>query len=215
MKSYLVIGLGRFGSQVARELCELGGEVLAVDIHSDLVQRVANDVTHAVVADGQDKEVLKALGASNFDCAIVAIGNNLAASILTTVNLKELQVPFILCKAHDDIHRRVLEKLGVDRVVIPEYEYAGKLARSLTSHNVLDYIELSDEYGILEVPAPKSWIGKTLMELNVRAKLGVNIIAVESENVTNISPAASYRIKEGDVMAVLGDNKALETVQKL
>jgi trk system potassium uptake protein TrkA len=189
--------------------------VLAVDTHSDMVQRVANDVTHAVVADGQDKEVLKALGASSFDCAIVAIGDNLAASILTTVNLKELQIPYILCKAHDDTHRRVLEKLGVDRVVIPEYEYAGKLARSLTSHNVLDYIELSDAYGILEIPAPKSWVGKTLMELNIRAKLGVNIIAVESENVTNISPAASYRIQEGDIMAVLGDNKALETVQKL
>jgi hypothetical protein len=119
---------------------------------------------------------------------------------------------------HEDLNGSLyalLEKLGVDRVVIPEYEYAGKLARSLTSHNVLDYIELSDAYGILEIPAPKSWVGKTLMELNIRAKLGVKIIAVESENVTNISPAASYRIQEGDIMAVLGDNKALETVQKL
>ena len=215
MKSYIVIGLGLFGAEVARKLCELGCEVLAMDIRSDLVQQISDEVTHAVVGDGQDKEVLKALGAGNFDCAIIAIGDDLAASVLCTMNLKELDVPYIVCKAHDATHRRVLEKLGVDRVVIPEYEFAGKLARSLSSHNVLDYIELSEDYGILEVPAPKSWVGKTIMELNVRAKLGVNIIAVESGNVTNVSPAASYRIMDGDIMVVLGDNKALETVQKL
>ena len=215
MKSYIVIGLGLFGAEVARKLCELGCEVLAMDVRSDLVQQISEDVTHAVVGDGQDKEVLKALGAGNFDCAIIAIGDDLAASVLCTMNLKELNVPYIVCKAHDETHRRVLEKLGVDRVVIPEYEFAGKLARSLSSHNVLDYIELSPDYGILEVPAPKSWVGKTIMELNVRAKLGVNIIAVNSGNMTNVSPAASYRIMAGDILVVLGDNKALETVQKL
>lgn len=215
MKTYIVIGLGRFGSELARRLCEQGCEVLAMDIHSNLVQQVAPDVTHAVVGDGQDKDVLRALGASNFDCAIVAIGGDLAASVLTAVNLKELGVPYIVCKAHDETHERVMKKLGVDRVVIPEYEYAGKLARSLSSHNVLDYIELSEDHGILEVPAPKSWIGKTILELNVRAKLGVNIIAVESGNSTNVSPSASYKILEGDIMVVLGDNKALEAVQKL
>ena len=215
MKSYIVIGLGLFGAEAARKLSELGCEVLAMDIHADLVNQIANDVTHAVVGDGRDKDVLRALGAGSFDCAIIAIGDDLAASVLTTMNLKELGVPYVVCKAHDETHRRVLEKLGVDRVVIPECEFAGKLARSLSSHNVLDYIELSKDYGILEVPAPKTWVGKTIMELNVRAKLGVNIIAVESGNVTNVSPAASYRIQEGDIMAVLGDNKALEAVQKL
>ena len=215
MKSYLVIGLGLFGAEVARKLCQLGCEVLAMDVRNDLVQQVAPNVTHAVVGDGQDKEVLKALGAGNFDCAIIAIGDDLAASVLTTMNLKELGVPYIVCKAHDETHRRVLEKLGVDRVVIPECEFGGKLARSLSSHNVLDYIKLSEDYGILEVPAPKSWVGKTILELNVRAKLGVNIIAVESGDVTNVSPSANYRILAGDVMVVLGDNKALETVQKL
>jgi len=215
VKTYLVIGLGRFGSEVARQLCKQGCEVLAMDIHSDLVQQVAEDVTHAVVGDGQDKEVLRALGAGNFDCAIIAIGDNLAASVLTIMNLKELNVPYIVCKAHDDTHRAVLEKLGADRVVIPEYEFAGRLARSLASHNVLDYIELSPDYGILEVPAPKSWVGKSLKELNVRAKLGVNIIAVESGSITNVSPSADYKILSGDILVVLGDNKALEAVQKL
>ena len=215
MKSYIVIGLGRFGSALARQLCQLGAEVLAMDVRSDLVQQIAGDVTHAVVGDAQDKEVLRALGAGQFDCAIIAIGDDLAASVLTTMNLKELEVPYIVCKARDETHRRVLEKLGVDRVVIPEQEHGQRLARSLHSHNVLDYIELSEAYGILEVPAPKSWIGKTLKELNVRAKLGVNIIAVESGEKTNVSPAADYCILDGDVLVVLGENYALEAVQKL
>ena len=124
-------------------------------------------------------------------------------------------MPYIVCKAHDETHRRVLEKLGVDRVVIPEQEYGQRLARSLNSHNVLDYIEISGEYGILEVPAPAGWVGKSLKELNVRAKLGVNIIAVENDGKTNVSPSADYRIVEKDVLAVLGDNAALERVQKL
>ena len=215
MKSYIVIGLGRFGQTLARQLCALGAEVLALDKRSDLVQQVAEDVTHAVVGDGQDKEVLRALGARNFDCGIIAIGSNLAASVLTAMNLKELGVPYIICKAHDETHRKVLEKLGVDRVIIPEQENAQRLARSLNSHNVLEYIELSEDYGILEIPAPKGWIGKTIKELNVRAKLGVNIIAVENDKETNVSPSADYQIVPGDVMVVLGDNYALEAVQKL
>ena len=215
MKSYVVIGLGRFGTTLARQLCALGAEVLAMDVRSDLVQQIANDVTHAVVGDAQDKEILRSLGVRDLDCAIIAIGDDLAASVLTTMNLKELGVPYIICKAHDETHRRVLEKLGVDRVISPEQENAQRLARSLNSHNVLDYIELSEEYGILEVPAPKSWIGKSLKELNVRAKLGVNIIAVESGKKTNVSPSADYRIQAGDILVVLGENFALEAVQKL
>ena len=214
MKSYLVIDLGRFGGEVARSLCRQGCEVLAMDVSSDLVNQIAGEVTHAVVGNAQDKEVLRALGAGSFDCAIIAIGDNLAASVLTVMNLKELEVPYVVCKAHDETHRRVLEKLGVDRVVIPELEYAQRLARSLYSHNVLDYIELSKDYGILEIPAPKSWAGKTLKELNVRAKLGINIIAVKNGAETNVSPSADYAIRAEDVLAVLGDNVALEAVQR-
>lgn len=215
MKSYVVVGLGRFGSGVARGLCCLGCEVLAMDVSSDLVSQVANDVTHAVVGDGQDKEVLRALGAGEFDCAIVAIGGDLAASVLVTMNLKELGVPKIVCKAHDETHRRVLEKLGADQVVIPEQEQASRLARSLSSPNVLDYIELSDEYGIIEVPAPISWEGKTLRDLNVRAKLGLNILAIRRGGKFNVSPAADFAFVQGDVMVVLGDSRALKKVQKL
>ena len=215
MKSYFIIGLGLFGEALARNLCKLGAEVLAMDVRNDLVQLVSGDVTHAVVGDAQDKSVLRALGAADFDCAVVAIGDDLAASVLTVMNLQELGVKQIVCKAHDETHRRVLERLGVERVLIPEQEHAQRVARSLVRHNVLDYIELSEEYGILDVPAPKSWIGKTLKELNIRAKLGVNIIAVESDKKTNVSPAADYMIREGDIMVVLGDTYSLEAVQKL
>ena len=215
MKSYVVIGLGRFGRALAKQLCALGAEVLAMDVRADLVQQASQDVTHAVVADAQDKDVLRALGVAHMDCAIIAIGDDLAASVLVAMNLKELEVPYIVSKAHDETHRRILEKLGVDRVVIPEQENAQRLGRSLHSHNVLDYIELSEQYGILEIPTPKSWIGKTLKELNVRAKLGVNIIAVENGKQTNVSPAADYQIRTEDVLVVLGENHSLEEMQKL
>ena len=215
MKSYIVVGLGRFGSEVALQLYAHGCEVLAVDCSEELVNQVSNDVTHAVVADARDKGVLRALGAAEFDCAIVAIGGSLGDSVLATMNLKELGIPKIVCKAHDETHRQVLLKLGADQVVIPEKENAERLARSLSSPNVLEYIELSDEYGIIEVPAPKRWLGKTLKELNVRAKLGVNIIAVERNEKIDVSPAADYQILEGDIMVVLGDTDALQTVQKL
>ena len=215
MKSYIVIGLGRFGSRAAKRLCELGREVLAIDCNSDLVQPISSMVTQAVVADARDKDVLRALGAKDFECGIVAIGTNLADSVLATMNLKELGVPYIVCKASDETHRQVLMKLGADRVVIPEQEQADRLAKNLSSPNVLDYIELSEEHGIVELPAPKSWQGKSLKELNVRAKLGVNIIAVEKGRHINVSPGADYRITPEDVMVVLGDTAALDAVQKL
>ena len=215
MKSYIVIGLGRFGSQVARQLHSLGCEVLAMDVRAELVQQIANDVTHAVVGDAQDKEVLKALGVRNLECAVVAIGDDLSASVLATMNLKELGVPYLVCKAHDETHRKVLEKLGADRVVIPEQENGVRLARSLSTPNVLDYIVLSEDYSIVEVPAPQSWWEKTLKDLNVRAKLGANIIAIRRNGKINVSPSADFLFREGDIIVVLGDSQSLQKVQKL
>ena len=135
--------------------------------------------------------------------------------MLATMSLKELGIPTGVCKAHDDVHAQVLKKLGADRVVIPEKENAQRLAKSLSSENVLDYIELSDDYGIIDVPAPESWIYKNLRELNVRAKLGVNILAIKRDGKINVSPSAEFVIEDGDVMVILGDNQALRRVQKL
>ena len=214
MKSFVVIGLGLFGSSVACQLCAMGAEVLAIDTNSDLVQQVSGDVTSAVVADARDAEVLRALGAHACDCAVVAIGDDLAASVLATMNLKELGLGHIVCKAHDETHRRVLEKLGADKVLIPEKEVAEKLARSLTSHDVLDFIELSSDYGIVELPAPRSWVGKSLMELNIRAKLGVNIIAVSRNGKISVSPRAEFQIGKDDILVVLGDYDSLALMQE-
>lgn len=215
MKAYVVIGLGLFGSCVARQLCALGSEVLAIDIDSELVQQISGDVTNAVVADAQDKEVLKALGVRNCECAVVAIGDHFGASVLATMNLKELGVPYIVCKAHDETHRRVLEKLGADKVMIPEQEVADRLAHSLSSPNVLEFIELSKDYGIVEVPVPGVWIGKSIIQLNVRAKLGVNIIAIESGDDVNVAPTAQYVLRKGDILVVLGDYDALAVLQEM
>lgn len=215
MKSFVIVGLGRFGTQAATRLCQQGCEVLAIDSRSELVQQISDNVTQAVVADARDKDVLRALDVKDFDCGIVAIGDSLADSVLATMNLKELGVPYIVCKAYDETHRQVLKKLGADRVVIPEKENADRLAMSLASANVLDYIELSEDYGIIEVPVPSPWQEKSLIELNVRAKLGVNILAVKRGGHITVSPAADFRLAQGDVLVVLGDTEALEAVQKL
>lgn len=215
MKSFVIVGLGRFGLEAALQLSAAGCEVLALDNSGELVQQVSDKVTQAVVADARDKEVLRALGVKDFEGAIVAIGDSLADSVLATMNLKELGVPYIICKASNETHREVLKKLGADKVVIPEKEQAARLAKSLSSRNVLDYIELSEDYGIIEVPAPRSWQDKSLIELNVRAKLGVNILAVMREGNITVSPAADFRIALNDVLMVLGDTAALKAVQKL
>ena len=215
MNSFVVIGLGLFGSSVARQLCALGAEVLAIDIHPELVQQISSDVTNAVVADARDADVLRALGAHECECAVVAIGDDLAVSVLATMNLKELGVKYIVCKAHDEVHRKVLEKLGADKVVIPEKAVADKLARSLTSHNVLDFIELSSDYGIVEIPTPKTWVGKNLKELDVRAKLGVNIIAIQRNGKVSVSPRAEFVIEKNDILVVLGDYDSLTLMQEI
>lgn len=215
MNSFVVIGLGLFGSSVARQLCALGAEVLAIDVHAELVQQISSDVTSAVVADARDADVLRALGAHECQCAVVAIGDDLAGSVLATMNLKELGVKRIVCKAHNEVHRKVLEKLGADKVVIPEKEVADKLTRSLTSHNVLDFIELSSDYGIVEIPTPKGWIGKNLKELDVRAKLGVNIIAIQRNGKISVSPRAEFVIEKNDILVVLGDYDSLTLMQEI
>ncbi len=215
MKSFVIVGLGRFGTEAAKRLCQQGCEVLVIDNSAELVQGISDSVTQAVVGDARDKEVLRALGVKDFDCAIVAIGGSLADSVLATMNLKELGVPYLVCKAHDDTHCQVLKKLGADRVVIPEKENAARLAMSLASHNVLDYIELSEEYGIIDVPAPAPWFNKSLIELNVRAKLGLNILAIKRAGHITVSPSAEFCILPGDIMVVLGDTVALKAVQKL
>lgn len=215
MKSYAVIGMGRFGMSAAVRLGELGAEVLVLDQNPERIQQVSNVVTHAVIGDSKDPEVLRTLGVRNYDCAVVAIGSDLAASILTTLNLKELGVPKIICKARDESHRKVLEKVGADRVVIPEQEMAWKLAQSLSSEKVMEYIDLSRDYGIIEFTPPKSWVGKSLRKLDLRSKAGVNIIAIRTASGIKVSPGPDDAIEESDLIVALGKYTDLDVVQKL
>lgn len=215
MKSYVVIGLGRFGTNMAMQLAHQGCEVLAIDSNKEAVQNIADFVTKAVVADIRDKEVLKHLGVNNFDCAVVAIGTNLAASVLATMHLKTAGVPYIVCKALDNTHREVLNKLGADRVVMPEQESAIRTAKGLVSPNVFEYIELSDECGIVEIIAPESWVGHTILKLNVRDKHGVNVIAVKKGRQIKVAPGAQYIIEQGDILVLIGEAHNIEKVERL
>ena len=156
MKTFFVIGLGRFGSAAAEGLFDQGKEVLVLDEDEELVRRAADKATHSAIGDGRDQAVLKAAGAEDCDCAIVAIGSDLAASILVTMNLRDLGVPYIICKAKNEINKQALERIGADRVLIPEKEMAERLVKSLGETSILDYMELSDGYGIVEIPAPKN-----------------------------------------------------------
>lgn len=214
MKTYIVVGLGRFGSSVAAKLCELGNEVMVMDVRQNLVQKISPAVTTAVTGDARDLEVLRSLGVQNFDGAVVAVGTDLATNVLVTLNLKELGVPVVICKAQDEMQKRALEKIGADRVVIPERETGIKLAQQLTSTSVLDFIELSPEFGIAEIAAMPEWKNKTIVQTDIRAKLGLNIIAVKRGEEIIVSPAAAFMIEEEDIIVVLGRNIDLARVRE-
>lgn len=217
MKTFVVIGLGRFGSALAMELCNLGHEVLAIDSREENVQKVADNVTHAVVGDARDSVVLRSLGVRNYDCAIVAVGDDVGNSALTTLNLKEMGVKEVVCKAQSHVHRKVLEKIGADRVVFPEHDAGVKLAQNLSSSNILNFIELSEDYGIVELAAPRNWQGHSIKELDVRAKHGVNIIAVRRGNDHEmvVAPGADYIINSGDVVVTVGLNERISHLHDL
>ncbi len=214
MKQYVVIGCGRFGSSVARTLYNMGHDVLAIDSSKEIIQYISEEVTHAIQADATDENVLKSLGIRNFDVAIITIGSNIQASIMTTLMAKELGVKYVVAKAHSEIHAKLLFKIGADRVVFPERDMGIRVAHNLVSGNILDYIELSPEYSIIEITAPSEWIGKTLLDLNVRSKYGINVMAIKHDSQINISPTATDCIKDGDILVVIGRNKDLEKLEK-
>ncbi len=214
MKSYIVIGLGRFGGEMAVRLYDCGEEVLAVDTNESLIDKIADRVTRAAAADARDIDVLRKLGAGNFDSAVVAVGSDLAASALITMNLKTLGVPYIMCKAHDDTYREILEKLGADRVIIPEREMADKLSLGLTSTGVMEYIELSDEFGIVEMAPPEAWYGKTIRQLDLRNRYGLNVIAMRRDENLGITPDIDVPIDSECTMVILGNYHVINQLKK-
>lgn len=209
-KDFVVFGLGKFGTSVAQTLAKNGCDVLAIDILEDVVQDVADKVTHAVQADVTDQEALVALGVRNFDVAVVAISNNMQASIMATILAKELGVPYILAKAQNEIHKKVLEKVGANNVVFPEREIGVRIANNLISERFVDYIELSDDYSIAEVSCIPEWDGKSLIELNMRVTYGLNIMAIKADAGIKITPGPNEVLHLGEVLVVIGRNDHIQ-----
>ncbi|MEF3307048.1 potassium channel family protein [Paenibacillus sp. GYB003] len=214
MKQFAVIGLGRFGASLARELVNQGLEVLGIDRDEEAVDEMADILTHAIVADSTEEETLRSIGIRNFDCAIVSIGDDIQASIMTAILLKDLGVKTVVAKALTELHGKVLERLGVDRVIYPERDMGIRVAHQLANPNLLDYIELSKDYTIAELSVPGRLNGVSLKELDPRARYGCSVVAINKKNGVIIAPAATDVINERDVMVIIGTNKQIESFEE-
>jgi trk system potassium uptake protein TrkA len=220
-KQFGVIGLGRFGSAMATTLAELGHDVIGVDGNEDSVHQLADVITHAIQLDATDARALRAAGIQDVDVAVVSIGENIESSLLVVMQLHELGIKTIVAKAVTPLHGRILEKLGVSRVIFPEREMAIRIAHSLVISNVIDYIELSRDFSIVEMPAPESFVGRTLKQLELRPRFGLTLVAIKRRTapseavVTNIAPSADEIILQGDVLALLGNNELLNRLDQL
>ena len=213
-KQFAIIGLDRFGSSVAKYLAEMGYEVLAVDDNAQRVQDVAHAVTHAVAADSTDEEAMSSLGIRNFDVVVVAIGQDIQSSILTTLILKDLGVPYIIVKAQNELHGKVLNKIGADKVVFPERDMGLRVAHHLISPNILEHIELSPDYSIVEMRLPSVMFGKNLKQLDIRQKYNCNVLAVKRNEEMNITPSADEPLIRDDILVIVGKNEQLTKLEQ-
>ena len=215
-KQFLVLGLGRFGASLAKTLCDLGQEVLAVDADEELVNNIAPYVTQAMQLDATDETLLASLGVKNFDAAIVSIGQNTRDSILVCVLLKELGVPYLVAKANDDLHAKVLQRVGADKVVFPERDMGARTAYNLVSTNILDYIELSPDYSLVEISVPPQWVGKNMRELNLRVRYGINVMAIRHVGGDiSVAPQGIDALEKDDVLVAIGSNASISKLEDM
>ncbi|WP_294152908.1 TrkA family potassium uptake protein [uncultured Clostridium sp.] len=208
-KQFVVIGLGRFGESLARTVYDMGHDVLVIDMDEEKVEDIADYVTHAVQLDATDENALKKIGLRNFDIAVVSIGGDIQSSVMATLLLKEMGLKFIVAKAQSDLHAKVLSKIGANKVIMPEKDTGRRVAHNLVSSNILDYIELSSEYSIMEIEALDSWTQKSLKELDLRKKYGINVVAIKDGKNVNVSPGADEIIREKDIIVALGSQQDL------
>jgi len=213
-KSFLVFGLGRFGSSLARSLCEQGQQVMAIDSNEGNVQDIAPYVTEALQLDATDEVALASLEVSSFDGAVVSIGENVRDSVLICVLLKEMGIPYLIAKANDELHAKVLRKIGVDRVVFPERDMGERVAKSMITPGVLDLMQLSDDFQIVEIHTPAKWAGNTLIGLNVRRKYGISILAVHRNGSYMVSPSADTQLEADDILLVIGKEDDIEDLNE-
>ena len=218
-KHYAVIGLGRFGFSVAKTLAKYDAEVIAIDSEEERVKKAADFVTYAVQLDAIDEKALRSVGVQNVDTAIVSIGENIEASILVVMLLKELGIRNIIAKAVTTLHGKVLQNLGVNRIIFPERDMAIRVAHSLIRPSVLEQLELSQEYSIVELPTPDNLIGKTLKDTQLRTRYGVNLIAIKRRITTekgiikdswNVNPLPTDTIEKEDILVLIGLNEDLD-----
>lgn len=210
-KQFAVLGLGRFGAGLAEELFKLGHEVMVVDKSEEKINNISAKVTHAIQGDITSEDVLKSLGFTNFDEVIVASSQNIQSSLMACLLLKEQGVKKLVAKAGTELHGKVLAKIGVDMVVFPERDMATKLAQSMTSASIVDFIELSEEFNIAELGVPDAVIGFTLQKANIREKYGLNVLAIITSEGTNLTPKASDVLKKGDKIVVIGSKESIST----
>jgi trk/ktr system potassium uptake protein len=219
-RSFAVIGLGRFGAAMASTLAGLGHDVIGIDGSEDKVRALADVVSLAIQLDATDERALRAAGIKDVDVAVVSIGEDIESSLLVVTLVRELGIKNIVAKAVTPLHGRILEKLGVTRVVFPEREMAVRIAHSLVVPNVIDYIELSNEFSIVEVPAPPEFVGKTLREIGLRSRFGLTTIAIKhtrpgDKQFTNIAPGPDDVVQTGDVLSLLGSNERLGQLDQM
>lgn len=213
-KQYAVLGLGRFGQSVAIELSNNGYDVLAIDTNQEIIQDISEHVRFAVKADVTDIDALRSLGLGNFDVAIVAIATNIDASIMATLLAKELGVKLVISKAQDDMHEKILKKIGADRVIFPEREMAQRIANNLMTGNIIDYLELSQDYSIVEIQLLPEWVGRNLVELELRRIYGVNIVAIKRDGTIHVSINPNGPFLDGDVVIAIGSNEDIYSIEK-
>lgn len=211
-KQFIVLGLGSFGASVAVTLQRMGCDVVAVDQDMECVDAVADQVTYAMQADIGNPELLQSLGSKDFDGIVIASSENLEGSIMAVLSAKEMGIPYVLCKAHNQRYAEVLRKVGADAVVFPENEMGKRIARNLVSGNLADWIALSPDYSIVEAAIPEKWTGKTLKELDVRKTYGVNVIGIREGERVEITPDADMPLKAGTILMLVGANEALESI---
>lgn len=213
MKSVVIFGAGRFGSSIASTLTKLGNEVLIIDKNPEAIDNISLNVTTAIVADVSDEAVTDQLGLTNFDIAVIAIGSRIEASIFATLAAKEANIPDIYAKANSSRHAEILEKLGADHIVFPEYDMGFRLAELINSDRILDQVRLSESFSIIEVVCPEKWVGKNLISLDFRKKYNCNVIAIKRKNevITPVDPYDDF--KEGDSLLLIGRNTDLDKIK--
>lgn len=219
-KSFCIIGMGRFGQTLAVNLARTDHQVLVIDINEDIINVMSDAVTNAVVGDPTNEAVLRAADVHEYDCVVVATAENINDSVLTVITLKEIGAKQIVARAGNDKHGKVLEKIGADMVVFPEKDMGERIVNILDRNNVMEYIEFSDTHSIVEITVPEAWIGKSLIELDVRRRHGITVLAVgnynaESRSVSmDLSPDPSKPFTGDETVALLGENKAIDKFTK-